>query len=174
MNATPECSYCGTKEGLRQIHDGGGYEAPEYTCAGCFTTSYTGPCFDDLPEARTQQDQTANVGKVVSDVGQLPSGAEKSSHTPAGNWRAYESAGFKGEWGVETDDPAMVEAGDEIIVYPSLSEEHACLIAAAPDLLAAIVESRKQLDCIIEDGIPTDFLAWREDLDAVIAKASRP
>ncbi|EHK56852.1 hypothetical protein [Allomesorhizobium alhagi] len=62
---------------------------------------------------------------------------EAAKRTP-GTWTAYESAGFKGEWGVQTDDPAMVEAGDEIIVYPSLSEEYARRIAAAPDMLAVL------------------------------------
>ncbi|MBP1873509.1 hypothetical protein J2Z19_003224 [Ensifer adhaerens] len=65
----------------------------------------------------------------------------------AGNWRAYESAGFKGEWGVETDEPAMVKDGDEIIVYPSLPKHLADLIAAAPDLFAAL----KSLGPIIEE-----------------------
>lgn len=45
------CVFCGKTEGLRQIHDGGGYVPPEYICEGCFTPTDTGPCFDDLPEA---------------------------------------------------------------------------------------------------------------------------
>jgi hypothetical protein len=44
----PECPYCGTTEGLRQVHDGGGFVEPEYTCAGCFAAQDDGPCFDDL------------------------------------------------------------------------------------------------------------------------------
>lgn len=44
-----ECPYCGTSEGLRQIHDGGGVIEPEYTCEDCFMATDTGPCFDDLP-----------------------------------------------------------------------------------------------------------------------------
>ena len=58
----------------------------------------------------------------------------------AGNWRAYESASFRGEWGVETDDPAMVETGDEIILYPSHPKHLAELIAAAPDMAEALAE----------------------------------
>lgn len=48
MRARPVCPYCGATEGLRQLHDGGGYIAPEYTCEADFTASDTGPCFDDL------------------------------------------------------------------------------------------------------------------------------
>lgn len=28
----PECPYCGATEGLRMVHDGGGFVEPEYTC----------------------------------------------------------------------------------------------------------------------------------------------
>lgn len=61
----------------------------------------------------------------------------ETKHTP-GNWRAFESAGYKGEWGVETDDRALVEAGEETILYPSHPKHLAELVAAAPDLLAAL------------------------------------
>lgn len=47
----PSCPYCGTTKELRQVHDGGGFTDPEYTCEACFTPSDTGPCFDDLPAA---------------------------------------------------------------------------------------------------------------------------
>lgn len=47
----PECAYCGTTEGLRQCHDGGGYIKPDFICEGCFTPQDDGPCFDDLPPA---------------------------------------------------------------------------------------------------------------------------
>lgn len=47
--AKPECPYCGATEGLRQVCDGGGYIAPEYSCEDCFTPRDDGPCFDDLP-----------------------------------------------------------------------------------------------------------------------------
>lgn len=49
-----ECPYCGTSEGLRQIHDGGGVIEPEYTCEDCFMATDTGPCFDDLPVVTSQ------------------------------------------------------------------------------------------------------------------------
>lgn len=45
----PECPYCGATECLRVKSDGGGVEAPEYTCEGCFRAADDGPCFDDLP-----------------------------------------------------------------------------------------------------------------------------
>lgn len=60
----------------------------------------------------------------------------------AGNWRAYESAAYRGEWGVETDDPAMVEAGDETVLYPSQPKHIADLLAAAPDMLEALKYAR--------------------------------
>lgn len=47
--SAPSCPYCGTTSDLRQVHNGGGHEAPEYTCEGCFTPRVDGPCFDDLP-----------------------------------------------------------------------------------------------------------------------------
>lgn len=50
--AAPECLYCGATDGLRVKCDGGGYIAPEYICADCFTGTDTGPCFDDLPEVK--------------------------------------------------------------------------------------------------------------------------
>jgi len=50
-----ECWMCGTAQGLRQVHDGGGYTSPEYSCASCYvdpsTDEVAGPAFDDLPEA---------------------------------------------------------------------------------------------------------------------------
>lgn len=46
--ALPNCPYCGTTEGLRVKSDGGGFEAPEFTCEVCFTPTDDGPCFDDL------------------------------------------------------------------------------------------------------------------------------
>jgi len=46
----PECPYCGATEGLRVKSNGAGFEAPEFTCEGCFTGTDDGPCFDDLPE----------------------------------------------------------------------------------------------------------------------------
>lgn len=51
----PACPYCGTTKGLRQVCDGGGFTAPEYTCEACFTPSDTGPCFDDLPRAQGEE-----------------------------------------------------------------------------------------------------------------------
>lgn len=51
-------------------------------------------------------------------------------------------------------------------------EANARLVAAAPELLATIIECRKQIDSIIEDGTPTDWHMWRDDLDALIAKAN--
>jgi hypothetical protein len=39
-----------------------------------------------------------------------------------------------------------------------------------PDLLATIIECRKQINAIIEDGVATDWRMWRDDLDALIAK----
>ncbi len=90
----------------------------------------------------------------------------KIKHTPT--WRAYESAGFKGEWGVETDDPAKVATGDEIIVYPSLSEADARLIAAAPDLLEALKDAASLIE---RNG----FREWTggslAEIRAAIAKA---
>jgi len=35
--AAPMCPYCGTETGLRQVHDGGGFTKPEYTCEDCST-----------------------------------------------------------------------------------------------------------------------------------------
>jgi hypothetical protein len=46
--AMPRCPYCGETKGLRTVCDGGGYIAPEYSCAECFKAQDTGPCFDDL------------------------------------------------------------------------------------------------------------------------------
>jgi hypothetical protein len=37
------------------------------------------------------------------------------------------------------------------------------------ELREALLESRKQLNAIIEDGTPTDFRAWRDDIDAALA-----
>lgn len=48
------------------------------------------------------------------------------------------------------------------------------LIAAAPELLETIIECRKHINLIIEDGAPTDWRMWRDDLDALIAKATDP
>jgi len=47
--AVPCCPYCGRTDGLRLLHDGGGYTDPDYTCEDCFTPRDDGPCFDDLP-----------------------------------------------------------------------------------------------------------------------------
>lgn len=44
-----ECPYCGTTEDLRVSCNGGGIEAPEFICEGCFIGTDTGPSFDDLP-----------------------------------------------------------------------------------------------------------------------------
>lgn len=52
--ARAECPYCGTTEGLRQVHDGGGVTEPEYTCEACFAPADDGPCFDDLLPVRNQ------------------------------------------------------------------------------------------------------------------------
>lgn len=49
--AKPECPYCGATEALRVKHDGGRFEASEFTCEACFTGTDTGPSFDDLPLA---------------------------------------------------------------------------------------------------------------------------
>jgi len=46
----PACAYCGHTIGLRMVHDGGGFTAPEYACEACFVATDTGPCFDDLRE----------------------------------------------------------------------------------------------------------------------------
>lgn len=61
--------------------------------------------------------------------------AEKSI---SGNWRAFESASYRGEWGVETDDEKLVATGEEILLYPNHSEDLARLVAAAPDMLKAL------------------------------------
>jgi hypothetical protein len=42
--------------------------------------------------------------------------------------------------------------------------------ARATALEAALVQCRKQLNAIIEDGIPTDFRAWRDDIDAALTE----
>lgn len=84
-------------------------------------------------------------------------------------WTAYESAGFKGEWGVNSDDPALAEAGDEIIVYPSLSEQRARLIAAAPDLLEALKAFEECF--VVAGGMPFDDDTIVEMARAAIAKA---
>lgn len=52
-SGVPECPYCGATEGLRVKCDGGGYIAPEYTCADCFTGQDDGPTFDDLLEVKS-------------------------------------------------------------------------------------------------------------------------
>ena len=94
-------------------------------------------------------------------------------HTPT--WCAYESAGFKGQWGVETDDPAKVATGDEIIVYPNLSEADARLIAAAPDLLTVAkecIDLAKLAESLCGCRGDDDYV-WgiQERLNAAIAKA---
>ena len=47
----PRCAYCDETDGLRSLHDGGGYIEPDYVCEACFTPQDDGPCFDDLPAA---------------------------------------------------------------------------------------------------------------------------
>lgn len=53
----------------------------------------------------------------------------------------------------------------------SLARVNKLARALAPELLVTIVQCRKQIDHIIEDGAPTDWRMWRDDLDAVIARA---
>lgn len=63
---------------------------------------------------------------------------------------------------------------DDTMFAPMLDEQcaNARLIAAAPEMLEAALESIRQLDVIIADGIQTDWQAWRDDLASVVAKAS--
>lgn len=57
----PECPYCGATEGLRMVHDGGGFTAPEYTCEADFTAPDDGPCFDDLPHVPGSKEQLTDA-----------------------------------------------------------------------------------------------------------------
>lgn len=99
-----------------------------------------------------------------------------------------------GPWHVEDDGSVQHESG-MVICVPSYAEDFPCLtededktedevraevdaecaanarlIAAAPDLLAMLIECRKQIDTMIEDGVPTDWRMWRDDLAGLIAK----
>jgi hypothetical protein len=58
MTDKPECSYCGTTEGLGKVHDGCWGVSPEYVCVDCFDGGDEGPCFDDLPVAGERDPDT--------------------------------------------------------------------------------------------------------------------
>lgn len=47
-----------------------------------------------------------------------------------GPWRAFRSLCWD-LWGVESEDPDMIEAGDETVISPSLTEPEAKAKAAA-------------------------------------------
>lgn len=63
---TPMCPYCGAYEGLRMIHDGGGYIEPEFVCEDCFTPSDDGPCFDDLAVPHAEAERVAMAAEKVT------------------------------------------------------------------------------------------------------------
>ncbi len=53
------------------------------------------------------------------------------SADPVAQWRAFYSVAYPKLWGIETDDPAAVEAGLEIVVAPCMPEHAAKDIARA-------------------------------------------
>ena len=85
------------------------------------------------------------------------------SHTP-GPWKASE---FIGDAGIEivADGQCIARA------YPLLQRDaNARLIAAAPELLAALKEARTMLDCDCEEG---KECAEHQRFESVIAHAER-
>jgi hypothetical protein len=93
----------------------------------------------------------------------------EQKHTP-GPWETRQAA-FGREIFVLPKNPAPDETAVCIVVSRAGHEANAKLIAAAPDLLETIIECRKHINLIIEDGAPTDWRMWRDDLDALISKA---
>lgn len=96
MPAKPECPYCGTTEGLRQLHDGGGWIEPEYSCEACFTSSDDGACFDDLPTVPSPLNERAMLVRALElAVGTLQAAAvtysipEQESTRFIGKWERY-------------------------------------------------------------------------------------
>lgn len=75
----------------------------------------------------------------------------------------------------ETANPTIRGQHVRVFNYPGQTEQIAAELVrrwnAHADLLAALEECSKQLTAVIDDGIQTDWRMWRDDIDAIIAKA---
>ncbi len=81
-----------------------------------------------------------------------------SKHTP-GPWRRH--AAFANG----------ISDAEGLLIAASMKDEDANLIAAAPDLLAALIMVRDADDDCRADGLPTLPAPARAKIDAAIAKA---
>lgn len=93
---------------------------------------------------------------------------------PAGNWKAFESASYRGEWGVETDDEKLVGLGEEIILFPNHGKEIADLLAAGPSMVEALTLAREKIAKLLDGKVlAADFSRIPEiqTIDAALRKA---
>lgn len=75
-----------------------------------------------------------------------------AAHTP-GPYRVFKGLLGKGLLGIESLDPKAIERGEEIVVSPcDMNEADARFLAAAPDLLKAIIAAKSYIEGVSEDA----------------------
>jgi hypothetical protein len=70
-------------------------------------------------------------------------------------WRAFYNVSYPKLWGIETSDPAAIEAGLEIVVAPYMPEHAAKDIAEAWNAKAAIPDN-------IAEIVERELMKWRD------------